>query len=256
MKYLLPLALPLLIVSLAYAEVKTESVEYRDGDTVLEGYIAYDDAVEGKRPAVLIVHDWYGLGEQAKDTARKLAGMGYVGFALDMYGKGKLTKDPAEAGKRSSEFKSTPSLAQPRFTAAYDLVRTRPEVDPAHIAAIGYCFGGTIVLEMARAGTDLDGVVSFHGGLKSVLPAEQRAIKAKVLVCHGAIDPHVPDEEVLGFKQEMSEAKADWQLIAYGNAVHSFTNPDAKGDSTRYDEKAARRSWEAMSDFLKELFAD
>jgi dienelactone hydrolase len=255
MKHLLASAF-LLIATLAHAsDVKVETVEYRDGETVLQGYLAYDPGQQGQRPGVLVVHEWWGLGEHAKNSARKLAEMGYVGFALDMYGKGKLTTDPAEAGKWAAEFKSNPALAQPRFGAAYDLLKKHPQVDPTKIAAIGYCFGGTIVLEMARAGVDLDGVVSFHGGLKSVLPATARNLQAKVLVCHGAIDPHVPDEEVLAFKEEMTAAKADWQFIAYGNAVHSFTNPEAKGDTTRYEEKAARRSWEAMSDFLREIFA-
>ena len=147
-------------------------------------------------------------------------------------------------------------MARDRFTAAFDVLRDHPFVNPNNIAAIGYCFGGTVVLEMARYGLDLDGVVSFHGGLKSSIPQEERNIKAKVLVLHGADDPHVPVEEVQAFWKEMQDAGVDWYLVAYGNAVHSFTNPKADRDTAKYNEAAATRSWEAMSDFLKEIFAE
>lgn len=244
----------LLMVS-ATAEIKAEKVTYKEGDTTLEGVIAYDDAIQGKRPGVLVVHEWYGVNEHAINSAKKLAQLGYVGFALDMYGADKRTTDPQQAGKWSSEFKSNPELAQRRFKAALDVLKQHPMVVAEHIASIGFCFGGTISLEMARAGLDLDGVVSFHGGLKSVLPADQRNLKAKVLVLHGAEDPYVTQEEVAGFVQEMRDAKADWQLVQYAHAVHSFTNPAANMEGAKYNEPAARHSWEAMATFLGELFS-
>jgi dienelactone hydrolase len=237
------------------AAIHTESVEYKDGDTVLEGYLAYNDAVKGRRPGVLIVHEWWGLGEHQKRRARMLAELGYVAFALDMYGKGKLTDDPAQAGTWAGKLRGDPALAKQRFEAGLKVLREHERTDPARIAAIGYCFGGGICLEMARMGVDLDGVVSFHGTLKSAVPeAERKPITAKILVCHGADDPHVPPADVLAFMEEMRAAGADWQLIAYGGAVHSFTNPEADRPDAHYNEKADRRSWEAMKQFLAEVF--
>jgi dienelactone hydrolase len=241
----------------AHAAVKTETVEYKAGDTVLKGYLAYDDSVEGKRPGVLVVHEWTGLGEHPKESARKLAGLGYIALAVDMYGGGKVTSDTSEAARLSSEIKNNPDLLRERFTAAMDELKSQPLCDADRIAAIGYCFGGTVVLEMARMGTDLAAVVSFHGGLGSKVPEDERGgIRAKVLACHGADDPHVPPEEVETFQDEMRESGADWVLISYGNAVHSFTNPKANSESARYNEKAARRSWEAMKDFFRETFGE
>ena len=238
--------------------IHAESVEYKDRATVLEGYLAYDDAVKGRRPGVIIVHEWWGLGEHPKESAERLAELGYVAFALDMYGKGKLTDSAEQAAKWSGVFRRDPELARSKFEAALEVLRGHDRTDPARVAAIGYCFGGTICLEMARMGLDLDGVVSFHGGLKSGLTKAQREpIKARVLVCHGADDSFVPPEQVMAFEQEMREAGVDWQLIAYGGAVHSFTNPaaDKHGiDGVKYNAKADRRSWEAMKLFLKEIF--
>jgi len=239
----------------AQAAVKTETVEYKAGDTTLKGYLAYDDSVEGKRPGVLVVHEWTGLGEHPKTSARRLAKLGYIALAVDMYGGGKVTSDTAEAVRLSSEIKNNPDLLKERFTAAMDELKSQPLSDPDRIAAIGYCFGGTVVLEMARMGADLAAVVSFHGGLASKVPENERGkIRAMVLACHGADDPHVPPDEVRAFQDEMRKADADWVFITYGNAVHSFTNPKADSEGARYNEKAARRSWEAMKDFLREAF--
>jgi dienelactone hydrolase len=246
----------LLTVS-AHAAVKTETVEYKAGDTLLKGYLAYDDSVKGERPGVLVVHEWTGLGEHPKASARKLAGLGYIALAVDMYGEGKLTSDTGEAARLSSEIKNNPDLLNERFSAAMGELGANPLCDRSRIAAIGYCFGGTVVLEMARMGADLAAVVSFHGGLGSNVPKDDRGmIRAMVLACHGADDPHVPPEEVQAFQDEMREAAADWVFISYGNAVHSFTNPRADSESARYNEKAARRSWEAMKSFLSEAFAE
>lgn len=243
-------------VPAARAALHTETVSYRDGDVELKGHLAYDESVEGRRPGVLVVHEWTGLGEHPKTSARGLAELGYVAFAVDMYGGGKVTADTKEAAALSGNIKRHPDLARSRFTAALETLRGHPVCDPRRIAAIGYCFGGTVVLEMARSGLDLAGVVSFHGGLASAIPQQERRLKASVLACHGADDPHVPEEEVAAFGEEMRGLGADWQLNIYGGAVHSFTNPDADSESARYDPEAARRSWEAMKAFLREVFAE
>lgn len=247
-----------LLAPAALAAVKTEVVEYRDGDTLCRGYLAFDDAQTDARPGVLLVHDWWGLGELVKTNAERLAALGYVAFAVDMYGEGALTTKMEEASARSSAIKGDPALMQRRFEAGLQALLDNPNVDPARIGAMGYCFGGTVSLEMARAGLDLRGVVSFHGGLKSALPAEQRKIKARVLACHGANDGFVPAEEVAAFEQEMRDAQADWLLVSYGNAVHSFTDPgvDKHGmEMAKYNEKAANRSWAHMRSFFEEVFA-
>lgn len=257
MRYLLLLPLLLLVSSKALAAVKTQPVEYKHGDTVLEGFLAYDDAVPGKRPGVLVVPEWWGLGQHAKNSAQKLAEMGYVAFAVDMYGKGKLTKDPQEAMRWAGPFRTDRQLMRDRVKAALDVLLANEHVDPAKIGAIGYCFGGTTVLELARSGADVKGVVSFHGGLSSPNPADAKNIKGRVLACHGADDPNVKPEEVAAFEKEMRDAKVDWQLNAYGNAVHSFTNPEAGNDNSKgvaYNEKAAKRSWEAMQTFFRDTF--
>lgn len=238
----------------ANAAVKSETVEYKASDMTLKGYVAYDDTKAGKRPVVLIVHEWWGLGEHVKKVANRLAEAGYVAFAVDMYGDGKLTKDPQEAARWAGSVRGNPEVVEARFGAALAYIRSHPLADSGHVAAIGYCFGGTVCLEAARMGMGLQGVVSFHGGLASQVPADQRRLTARVLVLHGADDPSVPPAQLQAFQDEMRAAKADWQLVSYGNAVHSFTNPEANSATARYDAKADRRSWEAMTAFLKELF--
>lgn len=242
----------------AQAEIVSQPVEYQLGEQMFEGFLAWDNASQESRPGVLIVHEWWGLNDHPKKRAERLAELGYIAFALDMYGKGKVTGDPARAGTWAGEIRTNYPLARERFVKALEVLRANPRTDPKRIAAIGFCFGGTVCLEMARAGVDLAGVVSFHGGLKSSVPEGERNLKAKVLVCHGADDPHVSPEELKAFENEMRQAGADWQLISYGGAVHSFTNPEAdrRGMSgVAYHEKADRRSWQAMQDFFNELFA-
>lgn len=244
----------------AYARAG-ETISYAEGATVLKGYLATPEGIEAgtKVPGVIIVHEWWGLGEHVRDVADQLADEGYVAFALDMYGDGKTTTEASEAMEWSGEIKSDPELAKRRFLAARDellgpISDDLPyAVDPGRLASIGFCFGGTISLEMARSGLDLAGVVSFHGGLKSSIPKDDRDIQTKILVCHGADDPHVGAEEVAAFKQEMRDAEADWQFISYGNAVHSFTNPAADFPGARYEERAAKRSFRAMLDFFREV---
>lgn len=238
-----------------------ETIDYADGKQPLKGYLAPPDGIEAGAtvPAVLIVHEWWGIGDHVKKVADKLAAEGYVAFALDMYGDGKLATEASEAKEWSGEIKGDPALAKRRFLAARDellgpISDSLPySVDADRVASIGFCFGGTVSLEMARTGVDLAAVVSFHGGLKSAIPEDARDIQAKILVCHGADDPHVPAEEVAAFKQEMRDAEADWQFISYGNAVHSFTNPAADGETARYEERAAKRSFRAMLDFFEEV---
>jgi dienelactone hydrolase len=247
-----------LAAATAQAAVKTEVIEYKHGDVVLEGYLAYDDAVSAKRPGVLVVHEWTGHNPYVRKRAEQLAALGYVAFALDMYGKGVHAKDPQEAAKLAGIYKSDRKLMRARAAAGLDVLRKQPQTDTTHLAAIGYCFGGTTVLELARGGADLVGVVSFHGALATPTPEDAKNIKGKVLALHGADDPFVPAPEVAGFEDEMRKAGVDWELVKYGGAVHSFTNPDAGSDASKgaaYNASADHRSWQAMKDFFGEVFA-
>lgn len=245
------------IGTIAHASLKTQTVEYRDGDQVLEGYLAYDAAKSGKRPAVLIVHDWSGVGPFVKQRAEQLARLGYVAFAADIYGKGVRPTSPEAAGAQAGKYKQDRALFRSRLKAGYQAMLGQRQTDPARTAAIGYCFGGTGVLELARSGADMKGVVSFHGGLDSPTPADGKNIKAKVLILHGAEDPFVPAEDIDAFLAEMRAANVDWQMNSYSGAVHSFTNPEAGNDlstGAAYNPRADRRSWAAMRQFLDELF--
>lgn len=241
----------------AEAEVKTKAVEYRHGEVLLEGWMAWDDAAKEKRPGVLVIHEWWGHNAYVRKRAEQLAAEGFVAFALDMYGKGVLETTFEGAGKQAGKFKDDRKLMRERARAGLDALAKDEHVDAKRLAAMGYCFGGTVALELARDGADLAAAVSFHGGLATPMPAEAGKVKAKVLVCHGADDKFVPDEEVAGFEEEMRKAGADWQLVKYSSAVHGFTNPDAGNDPKKglaYDEKADRRSWRAMKDLLAEAF--
>lgn len=246
------------VSSVASAAIKTEVVEYKEGDTVLSGYLAYDDALKGPRPGVLIAHAWMGQGEYEQGRARQLAGMGYVAFALDIYGKGANPKDFSEAGALSGKYKGDRALLRRRVNAGFETLKKNARVDAKKLAAIGYCFGGTTVLELARSGTELAGVVSFHGGLDTPTPADAQNIKTKVLVLHGGDDPYVKDPELLAFINEMRGPKVDWQLVAYGNALHAFTDKryTDKSFGAAYDEKAEKRSWVHMTAFFKEIFGE
>lgn len=257
MKYLLSLIFVLTFCMDAHAALRTETVEYKQGDTVLEGYLAYDDSVKGKVPGVLIVHEWTGLGPYVKKRAEQIAGLGYVGFAVDIYGKGVRPKDSKEAAAQAAIYRGDRALMRARAQAGLDQLKKYKFVDPARIAAIGYCFGGGTALELARSGADIAGAVSFHGNLDTPRPEDAKNIKAKILVCHGADDPYVNAEQVAGFQNEMRAGGVDWQMNIYGNAVHSFTNPDSGNDSSAgaaYNKEADRRSWEAMKSFFKEIF--
>jgi len=257
MKYILPVMLLLLLNCTAEAKIQTKTIEYRHGDTLLQGYLAWDDSVKGKRPGVLVVHEWWGHNAYVRQRAEQLAKLGYIAFALDMYGKGVLVKTPDEAGKLAGQFKNDRPLGRARAQVGLDVLLQQELTDPKRVAAIGYCFGGTTVLEMARGGSPLAGVVSFHGNLDTPLPAKAGTIKAKVLVLHGGDDPFVPAQQLTAFENEMRQAGADWQINSYGGAVHSFTNPEADGYNLKgaaYNEKADRRSWDAMKLLFQEIF--
>ena len=241
----------------ARAEIHTEAVEYKQGETVLEGYLAYDSAVTGKRPGVLIAHQWKGLGTYEKMRADMLAKLGYTVFAVDIYGKGIRPGNQKDAGEQAGKYKNDRALLRARVLAGLEVLKNNSRTDTRHLAAIGYCFGGTTVLELARSGTPISGVVSFHGGLSTPNAADAKNIQGKVLALHGADDPFVPAAEVTAFEEEMRAAKVDWQLVAYGGAVHSFTDAGAGNDNSKgvaYNAAADQRSWEAMKGFFAEIF--
>ncbi len=239
------------------AKLVTQSVEYKQGDTTLEGYLAYDDSVSGARPGVLVVHQWTGLTDYEKHRAEQLASLGYVAFCADIYGKGVRPQNTREAGVEATKYKTDRTLLRARVNAGLDALKKNELVDPRRVAAIGYCFGGTAVIELARSGAELNGVVSFHGGLDSPAPADGKNIKCKVLACHGADDPFEKAEDLTAFEKELRDAKVDWRLNKYGGAVHSFTQPLAGNDNSKgaaYNEQADRRSWLDMKAFLAEIF--
>lgn len=244
----------------AQAEIITKTVSYRQGATVLEGYLAYDSArlAQGAtRPGVLIIHEWTGINDHVRQRADMLARLGYVAFAADIYGKGVRPATPAEAGATATIYKNDRPLMRARAVAGLDELKKQQLVDPTRLAVIGYCFGGTTALELARSGADINGVVSFHGGLSTPTPQDARHIRAKVLALHGADDPFVKADEVAAFQDEMRRGAVDWQFVSYSNAVHSFTNKAAGSDNSKgaaYNEKADRRSWEAMKSFFAEIF--
>jgi dienelactone hydrolase len=251
------LALVCLCLTAAEAKIVTQMVEYRQGDTVMRGFLAYDDGLKGKRPGVLVVHEWWGLNDFARERALKLVGLGYVALAADMYGGGVTTSDREAAGKLAGALRGDPNLLRARAQAALKVLAADPRVDPKRLAAIGFCFGGTTVLELAYSGADLAGVVSFHGGLPRPQPGDLKGLKAKILVLHGADDPHVSASDLAAFEQAMRQARADWQMVFFGGAVHGFTNPAAGNDKAAgvaYDSRAARRSWRYMQEFFQEIW--
>lgn len=252
----------------AEAAVVTHTVTYEHAGTTLEGFLAYDDAVQGKRPGVVVVHQWMGLGENEKMRARLLAEMGYVALAADVYGKGVRPADREAAAAEAGKYYGDRALLRARVAAAVQVLQGKAKmqgdgsaavasVDPAKIAAIGYCFGGGAVLELARSGAEIAGVASFHGSLDTPNPADAKNIRCPLLVLHGAEDPWVPMESVKAFAEEMAAAQVDYQFIAYSGAVHAFTQVGAGTDKTQgaaYDANADRRSWQAMQAFFAEIF--
>ena len=257
-KSLSPLLLALSLVTGAHAALVEKAVIYHQGGATLEGYHVYDDAVAGKRPAILVVHQWTGLTDHEKGRSRALAELGFNVFAADIYGKG-IRPQPPEAGTEAGKFKGDRVLFRARLMAGLDWLKADERTEVKKIAAIGYCFGGTGVLELARSGAAVAGVVSFHGALDAApgFLAQPGKVKAKVLVLHGADDPYAPAEQVAAFEKEFTAAKADWQLVLYSGAVHAFTQKEAGNDNSKgaaYNEAADRRSWAAALAFFAELF--
>jgi len=237
--------------------MKTQNIEYQDGDVTLRGFVAFDDQTSHKRPGVLVMPEAFGLGTHATQRAERLASLGYVALAGDPYGNGLEVTDLQEAIKRASALREDPATFRQRARVALDTLASLPQVDASRLAAIGYCLGGTFALELARDGAPLQGVVAFHGGLETPRPAVAGQVKAKILVCTGADDPFVPVAQVNALAEEMTKAQADWQIISYGGTVHSFTNPDADRvgvPGIAYNRLADERSWKAMATFFEEIF--
>jgi dienelactone hydrolase len=245
----------------AHSAIIGEPVIYKSGDVTMQGYLSYDDSIVGKRPGILVVHEWWGLNEYARERARMFAELGYTALAVDMYGDGKQADHPDEAGKFAAAVRQNLPAATERFIAAMQVLKKNPTVDPEHIAAVGYCFGGGVVLEMARQGLDLDAVVSFHGSLTTDHPAAPGVVKARILICNGADDKMTTQADIEAFKREMAAAGVDYEFITYPGAKHSFTNPGADIYAEKfnipvgYNREADKKSWEDMKKFLKETFA-
>ncbi|MGB8190547.1 MAG: dienelactone hydrolase family protein [Chitinophagaceae bacterium] len=242
------------------AMVKEEAVSYTSDTVTLNGFVAYDQNSDAKRPVVLIVHEWWGLNDYVRNRAKQLADMGYLAMAVDMYGNGKTAANPQEAMQLSGPFYKDPQLAKARFDAALNKIKEYPQADTANIAAIGYCFGGSMVLTTAKMGENMKGVVSFHGGLAPIAPADKSLLKAKILVCHGGADSFVPQVEVDQFKKQMDSIGADYTFKVYDSATHAFTNPDATEAGKKfnlpiaYNPAADKASWEDMKAFFGRIF--
>ena len=256
----LSLILSLAGVANSEPSIVTKDVQYAATGVTMVGFLAYDKNRAGKRPGVLVVHEWWGLNDYARKRARMLAELGYTALAVDMYGGDKVAAHPDDAAKFSSELMKNFDVAKARFLAAMDLLKKDPTVDPSRIAAIGYCFGGGIVLNMARQGVELKGVASFHGNLVAVRPANRGSIKAKILVLNGEDDSFTAPQQIADFKKEMEAAGANYRFISYPGAKHSFTNPEADEFSKKfkmpiaYNAEADRKSWEELQKFFKEIF--
>jgi len=244
--------------STAGAAVKSKVVDYNDGATPLQGFLAWDEAAKEKRPGVLVVHEWWGHNQHARNQALRLAKAGYVAFALDLFGKGKVTTHPKEAQAFVAEATKDPKTMDARFQAALALLKKDPHVDSTKLGAIGYCFGGGVVLGEVRAGADLQAVGIFHGSLDARTPAKPGAVKPRILVMTGEADPMVPPDKVEAFRKEMTEAGAKFQIISYPGAKHAFTNPDADKagmPALAYNAEADQKSWVALLAFFKDAFA-
>lgn len=248
----------LTLASAAHAAVKTKEIEYSQGDTPLQGFLAWDDAVQGKRPGVLVIHEWWGENQHARNQAIRLAKAGYVGFALDMYGKGKVATHPKDAEALMKEATKDPAVIRARFDAAMAVLKAQPQVDPARIGAVGYCFGGGIALSMARSGEDLGAVATFHAGIPSQgEPPQPGSVKPRILIATGGADPMAPKERVEAFAKELRDAGADVTVTTYPGAKHGFTNPDAAKagmPALAYDREADRKSWAAALKLFRGAF--
>ena len=238
-------------------QIDTKTVDYKDGDVALEGYAAWPKGVTTKVPGILLVHDWTGVQDYAKERADMLAKLGYATFCVDIYGKGIRPPGPPASAEEAGKYKKDRALYRKRLTLGLDQLKLLPSVDSKKLASVGYCFGGMGVIELGRSGADVLGMVSFHGAIDSPTPADGKNIKGKVLVLHGADDPYVPKADIEAFTAEMNAAKVDWQMIYYSGAVHTFTKKAAGTDPSKgsaYNAAADARSWLAMQQFLREIF--
>jgi dienelactone hydrolase len=241
----------------ARAEVKTKEIEYKQGDTPLQGFVAWDDAAKGKRPGVLVIHEWWGHNEHARNQAIRLARSGYVGFALDMFGKGKVATHPKDAQALAAEANRDPKVVKARFDAALAQLKKDPHVDPKRIGVVGYCMGGNIALARAAAGEDLDAVATFHAGVQNIPELKKGKVKARILVNNGADDPMAPAAKVDALKQAFTEAGARIEVISYPGAKHGFTNPAADNagmPALGYNADADSKSWENTVKMFQEVF--
>ena len=256
MKFAIPAMVGLMLTTtMASGAVKTRTVDYEQGGVKLQGFLAWDDAAQGKRPGVIVCPEWWGLNDYAKYRAEKLAQLGYVALAVDLYGDGKTTEDPKQAGTWAGALKGNRALLRERVNAGLAELKKNESVDPQKLAAIGYCFGGTTAIELGRSGADVKAIVTFHAGLDSPSPADGKNIKARLLVCHGGNDGFTSEKDLDAFENEMRENHVDWQMNIYGGAVHSFTNPNADKHGIAgiaYNAEADRRSWQAMQEFFKD----
>jgi dienelactone hydrolase len=253
--------LALTMCGTALAAVKEEPVTYKDGDTTLKGFVVYDDAQKGKHPGIVVVHEWWGITQHIHSEARRMASLGYTAFIADMYGDAKTADNPKDAGALSGSVRKDPAVMQSRFDAAVAALERRPTVDAGRIGAIGFCFGGSVVLDMARAGADLKGVAAFHAGLDAAgAPAQPGKVKAKLLVQNGADDPFIKPESIEAFRKEMDTAKVDYRYISYPGALHAFTNPEATALGRKFDlpiaynADADRKSMAEATSFFAGVF--
>jgi dienelactone hydrolase len=243
--------------TMTHAAIKSEPVEYRVGDVTCKSVIVYDDTATGKRPGIAVYPEWWGMDDYAKHRAAMLAELGYVAIAVDLYGNGQTTSDPAEAGKLSGALKSDRKLLRERANAGLDQLKKNAHVDASKLGAIGYCFGGATAIELGRSGADVKGIVTFHAALDSPNPADGKNIKGRLLICHGGDDTFETPKDIEAFQQEMRENHVDWEMNVYGGAVHSFSNPSADKHGIpgiAYNAKADQRSWAAMQAVFEQVF--
>jgi dienelactone hydrolase len=247
----------LVLVGSASAALQTKKIAYKDGDLLCQGYLAWDDAVQGPRPGVLVVHEWWGLDDYARGRAEQLAKLGYVAFAADMYGEGKVTEHPKEAGELATHVRANVQDWRKRAARALAVLATQPQCDKTRLAAIGYCFGGSTALQLAYSGADLKAVVTFHAALPAPTAAEAKQIKATILVCHGADDKFIPDQAIKSFRNALDKASVKYEFVSYPDTVHSFTVPGADKHNIagmKYNKTADEDSWKRMVKLLAEKF--
>jgi dienelactone hydrolase len=247
----------LVLVGIVKADVQTKKVAYKHGDLECQGYLAWDDTVKGPRPGVLVVHEWWGLNDYARSRAEQLAKLGYLAFAADMYGEGKVTEHPKEAGEMATKVRANVQDWRKRAATALDVLKAQPQCDKTKLAAIGYCFGGSTALQLAYSGADLKAVVTFHAALPAPTAREAKQIKAAILVCHGADDKFIPDQAIKAFRDALDKASVKYEFVNYPDTVHSFTVPGAdkhKIAGMKYNQSADEDSWKRMTELLAEKF--